>query len=439
MVECVICGTVIRLSVQATEIDSHYVNFCCPKCNQFIKVKYGVQNTNVVPKNIEDLQNIGKCIFSYENAIEVNKEPEYSIRSSAEFLTEPLIKYEGIDKLDRTPFFLAWDMKISFGHFRQNMDFFLYRKSNYLIYNNAVQLYLNDNYDYFPNNVSKILPLSMYPSDSELERLRAVHAIKRALFRPLEYRNIDLTDKLFNRTTSNPGAFAEFIDYLILNDKLITLNKKIYRTLMKFLEKIDLFFPIYSLDFTEKQYLPKKFMITTFTLEDIKGLYIDGYETFIDTIGFASLFSNLYERGSYKNFPENMNLDKYKKMSKLSRLRNVCKEDLIFSEMPFNIDNIVRNSFGHNDYIEIYGSNILKVRKNDKSNYYEVSLMEVATDLFDIYKNLILYEEFVYKVYQNLIGYKLQKMQIRDFDVSKIGRNEKCFCGSLKKYKKCCG
>lgn len=180
MVQCVTCKTIIRLSVQATEIDSHYVNFCCPQCNQFIKVMFGVKN-------------IVNRVFSFENAVEVGKEPEYSIRSSAEFLTEPLIKYEGIDNLDKTPFFLAWDMRISFGHFRKCMDYFLDKKSNFHVYNNAVQLYLNEKYDYFPHSVSKILPLSMYPSDSEMERLRAVHAIKRAMFRPLEYKNLDLS------------------------------------------------------------------------------------------------------------------------------------------------------------------------------------------------------------------------------------------------------
>ena len=106
-------------------------------------------------------------------------------------------------------------------------------------------------------------------------------------------------------------------------------------------------------------------------------------------------------------------------MSKLSKVKMLCKDDRIFEKLPFDINNVIRNSIGHNDYIDIYGSNILKIRKNNRSDFKEVSLMYVAKTLLDIIKNIVLYEEFIYKVYQNLIGYQDRTIIIKDFDVTK--------------------
>ena len=51
----------------------------------------------------------------------------------------------------------------------------------------------------------------------------------------------------------------------------------------------------------------------------------------------------------------------------------------------------------------------------------------------------VLYAAKIFEEMMNVVSKKEASAEVKDIDFSNVGRNDKCPCGSGKKYKNCCG
>lgn len=147
-------------------------------------------------------------------------------------------------------------------------------------------------------------------------------------------------------------------------------------------------------------------------------------------------------------------------MSKMRNKGNIIK--FLNMNEPFEsllcdcLNSDIRNSIGHFSYKseEIANSNGQNIRFysiNDTSKYFDISLVEICYDIWNMYKCLGVFNELIHHVELQILTMTkgvfpsfitdtsiLNNMYGFEHSKRKIYPNEQCPCGSGLKYKKCC-
>ncbi len=178
-----------------------------------------------------------------------------------------------------------------------------------------------------------------------------------------------------------------------------------------------------------------------FTVSDFRNSYSDFMEKSLE--GFSS-HSSVYDIGIlydkelglfvlpfYQTFCKVFETEDYKT---IQGYKDCIKSFFENDKVPANV--IRKVSTKYSNFID-RTNEILETNYTIDSllNYYKSDSVEKK-----IFSSAsVLYASKIFEEMMNVVSTKENKMQTQDIDFSNVGRNDKCPCGSGKKYKNCCG
>ena len=207
--------------------------------------------------------------------------------------------------------------------------------------------------------------------------------------------------------------------------------------------------------------------------DDVIGMFNDyseggekaDYSDKIQTLDTYKFFNVSEFNNSYENFLEN-SLGGFSSHKETYDVGIIFDKELGLYAVPFyetfnkiieNPDNVenakecVKFFFGNDKF----SANIIKRVAKKHENFMDVVNKLLGTtytldEILEKYKSrylnnkifsstTVLYKSKVFSKTLGIIEEELEKPQLENVDLSKIGRNDPCPCGSGKKFKKCCG
>lgn len=441
--KCEVCGAVTRVRIQAGWLDRHPIRFNCGKC--------GI----LIPGICELDQSKGKIGTYFENAEPCNDPESFYIESSGELITLKL----GITKHNEfflPPYFNSMNnMGDDMETFKNNIVYFLNNtKENWNRCRRIFDLEKNNKYMYLRQEIHKLIPKRLYPCDSNLERLRAVHFLIFINFNI--FHDKEFTSKTFKEINEGILKLDRAKLKLLIkyykdnNDMLARYSEKIYDILNEFVRIFQFLIPAYGLTFyRDKEIDYKDYGTTTCSFEDIKQFYLDAYEVIGDLILVPIALNNILYRGDFEKINEELissnRVKNYKDLfnaPKGKRSELIDLNELFCKVTGIKLNNKLRNAIGHNDYSYDGITQIITYIPNSSQpeKYKNIYLLEFSLECIELIKGIVVLDEIIYRVrqFQYMMDGEIPKIRCKDI-IKKVGRNELCPCGSGKKYKRCHG
>ncbi|EMW5383995.1 YecA family protein [Enterococcus faecalis] len=446
-ITCSTCGTTINLRIQLGYFNiPFHVN--CPNCDILI-------NGKVI---LEDAENY---YIKLDNACEIDEyENEfYSVELSAEFPTRKIKKKTmGLDNVELSPFIRAHnfynDILLSKNSTKNAMFFSNYYKKHWSD--------LKINYNLFWNNQLRLLKpkinkeLSKYPHIGVTEvrnMLDACMALHQMLIATTGIsvivgdNSISRYISLANLMLEDKSKLPKYMEYSIkIESKLDNIEKKAFKLIESFAKIYDQLIPVVSLRYADKMNNVDmdKYGIMTANFEELTTFYAQSYEWILENVDIVIALNNIEVRGDYQKCENGKSYDEYLKVFKGKKLEWM-NNDEPFSIPVISLKNKLRNAIQHFDSEIDYTTQIIKF--HDRENVEKLYLMEFASLCIDNFSVVIYILELVYNLRRNnlflsgCIPHLNVKTNIgskHSVKKKKIGRNAPCYCGSGKKYKKCC-
>lgn len=180
------------------------------------------------------------------------------------------------------------------------------------------------------------------------------------------------------------------------------------------------------------------------SFEDIKQFYLDIYEVIGEIILLPISLNNIKYRQKFQCVETSNNkinsIDDLKSATKGKKIQYLNQNEFFTEILRIKLNSRLRNAIGHNNYkYNGITQNITYIPNSKKSDKIEsIFLLEFAIECINLVRGLIILDEILYQVrkIQYIQEGCVPKITLKDF-FNKVGRNEKCPCGSELKYKKC--
>lgn len=448
-IKCNVCGTVTRVRLQVGWLKEHPINVTCGECGISLK---GIAQIDQV--------NIGLSL-TFENAEKVSENPneKFIVECSGEF---PGRKQQKVDENTMFDFLISpfientMRMGEKFEQFKEKTSRLVNVCYDWSNIKRIFDLYKNNNDKYFIQEIHKYLPKEQFPCSGKLEKLRAIHMIEVVSFittlRPDIIREATEENLI---AKFNQDQLIKLIEFLNAHKEygLVDMQYQIFELMDKFIKIFPALIPAYTLEFMEKGALNlEDYGSTTSDFESVKDFYLSAYETLGNLLIVPVALNNISNRSSYDAM---MKLDQHKNInsledfiqmqSKANRYHFCVNTETYTRKLLLNVNSRIRNAIGHDDVK--YDSISQKItyipnpKKREKSD--SMYLLEFEKDIINIFEALLEIDEMLYMLMKIDLLRQGEKLEIFDlFNKSnhkKIGRNEKCPCGSGLKYKFCHG
>lgn len=452
MISCNICETKINLRAQIGYFNIPF-NLHCPKCK-----------THIYGKLLIDHDNVG-IKFKLENAqinnTQINlEETYYCAELSAEFPTIKIYKkdfssYEFSPYMRNATFYNNDSSKAQKAT-NNAMKFATYFNMRWKKLKVYFELFWNDKSTLlYPKLESELQNYDFIPLENVTNKLNASMALH----------------QLFITTTHLPSALppntlSYYMDIANLIMKLDTneiknfictisldfnnIERKAFNLIEKFSEIYDQLIPVVALRNSSsfKNLDKEKYGIMTTNFEQLSDFYAKSYEWILDNINIIIALNNILVRKNYELCPNDKPYSEILVIgSKFNKLQYLEAKEK-FSTPTSSLQNRIRNSIQHFDTdIDYVSQKIIftdKHRGKIKSeNMYLIEFADLCLENFSI---IIYILELIYnlrRIFYISSGI-IPNLAPKNFESSsktkkkKLGRNDPCFCGSGKKYKKCC-
>lgn len=244
---------------------------------------------------------------------------------------------------------------------------------------------------------------------------------------------IDNPDKQKEIEKEIKSIYKKFIDFFG-KDEVITTNKfadDIIGSFNDFAEGGE------KIDYSDKIQLPETYKF--FNVSEFNN----SYENFLEnSLGGFSSHKEIYDVGII--FDEELGLyavpfyETFNKVIENSDSVENAKECVIFflENDKFSANIIKRVANRHDNFMDVINKllgtkyTFEELLKKYKSRYLENKIFSSTT---------VLYKSKAFSKTLGIIEEDIEKPQLEGIDLTKIGRNDPCPCGSGKKFKKCCG
>ena len=443
LVKCRICGSITRIRIPIGHLEEYPISIYCGQCESILRGRF-LMNQEEVTYHVE-FDNCDQVIDGDTNFFSeisgdliCNKVEECSNKDLYYFSSRlPFIKSASNMGFDSMQEYINKLTKINvqIKEWEDNRTIF--------------DLYLGRKYQYLPNVIVNKLPKEEYSLSNDLEILRGVHYI---FLNTIE--NIFETDdfvsalKLINSemTYIDNEKIKDFIDYLDSSDiDLVLYYEKTIEIFCNFMKIFRCLLPALSakrycegtIDYNEQG-------ITTCTFDDIKMFYIDTYESLLSMAIIPICLDNIKIRNEYTIFKQinedNIKLEKFLKMNKGTRLNLLKQGDTFSNLLNLKFNNKLRNAIGHNNYdfngitqVIEYSPDPKNLEKKEK-NY----LLEVAIECIDLMQAAMVMSDIIFHLVRKKNMFNGIYTCVNSYFYKHVSVNDKCPCGSGKKYKKCC-
>ena len=390
------------------------------------------------------------------------KEKYYSAELSAEFLTSKMY-LRGLNDYDLAPFLrnlmFYGDEKISVEATRRAMQFaqlfnkrWKKMKSYYdLFWNNqSTLLYPKleseiNNYDHIPitkvaNEIDANMALhQLFITTTSLTSALPIEALS-------EY--IKISQLMFSskERIEETAKFANSI-----SSEFNNIEKKAFKLIDDFSKIYEQLIPIVALKNADvlNNVDKEKYGIMTTNFEELSNFYVMSYEWILDNIDIVIALNNIASRNDYTICDDNKSFSKVLNVNSKFKKLDYIKDSEPFSTPTNSLKNRVRNAIQHfNSEIDYVSQEIVFTDSHGgKTKKESMYLIDFATLCVENFSIIIYILELIYRLRNVSYQYNgitpslfLNDIQTNNKNIvrKKIGRNDSCFCGSGKKYKKCC-
>lgn len=453
---CPICGkkTYIRIE-DGGYLDEYPVRVHCMNCKTLIKGKYVMdpksnqRGLNLINADYEDCDVVSNRIKNADYVIDISgelpckkvKKFDGNIIHSSPFLEMADIADDPLNRIERLKYFKA------------NMQDWKKQKST------AFQLLEDGSIDYIAIALHNKIGDYHYDCNHYLKSLHCLQSVVLDEVKYLFYPE-DLDELIIEQLSKLGGLDKSKIECLINELGGVNTLLQDYR---KAMEIISSFMVIYPNILPAETYIRFKRKnlnvgIATCSFTDIKTFYQDSYESLMSLFYIPVTLDNIMTNGDFDEFDEvfiknfnnpkqkwrfnglDTNLKKYKVLDNGYKLNNIntTKYFQRLVNIPANKD--LRNAIGHNNYS--YDGITQKITCYDLKNHdnitLEYSLIDMAVDCIGLVKSTVIISEMILYLLRNTFSKENVSSIIHPRFYNKIERNDKCPCGSGKKYKKCC-
>ncbi|MBP3210323.1 MAG: SEC-C domain-containing protein [Oscillospiraceae bacterium] len=190
--------------------------------------------------------------------------------------------------------------------------------------------------------------------------------------------------------------------------------------------------------------------IATCSFQDIKTYYQDAYESLLSLFYVPVGLDNIVLRGDFQKFNstyDDVNRNRgirdiagYRRLDNGTRCNKVDNNETFQGIISIPANRLLRNGIGHNNnnYDGITQTVTAYDLKNPTLVTVQMSLMEMAEDCIGLARSAVILSEIILFVLREEFRLSNITTVIHPRYYSGIGPNDKCPCGSNKKYKSCC-
>jgi len=182
--------------------------------------------------------------------------------------------------------------------------------------------------------------------------------------------------------------------------------------------------------------------ISTCSFEDIKSFYLASFESLASCCDIIKCLDNIKYRGGYNNFGTKMTVEKFCHQTKNgNKVKELAAEE--FFSAAFGLGNgsyELRNAIGHNDYdYDGFRQEIhYRPNKQDPNQERSAYLIDVARECIGLMRSSIVLEFIVFGLIREQCRTTDGEFWIHPMFYSKTSGQDRCPCGSGKKYAQCC-
>jgi len=385
------------------------------------------------------------------------KNADYLAEISGELPCDNVKEYIGDGNIPLSPFLKAADnvddirqVVSRLSDFSRDMLNWKMRKST------AFQLLNDGSIEYIATALSNKMGSYLYECDNDLKTLQclqeAVLEGTKHLF--IETNQDQVISGLISELASiNKEQLHQLAEEMDGIDGIILAYRKIVEVFSNFMDIYPNLLPAETYHLYKDGENPK-LGIATCSFSDIKTFYQDAYESIMALIYIPVCLDNIKIRGDYQNFPASLNYTFQQKnyrymendFKRYKSLDNGMKLSKFIDDEPFRgmvampANSVLRNGIGHNN-IRYDGVN-QKISAFDRKNHnvvkLEIKLIDMAIECLGLVKSAVMMSEILLFILRFEFGTNNIHSIIHPRFYKNSDRNDKCPCGSNKKFKKCC-
>ena len=444
-IKCKVCGSITRIRLQVGWQEEHPVVITCGKCGISILGKAYMG------------QEVPSISFEFDNADILNdaSKSDYMVECAGEFPTYKIRNGISINDYMNTPF-LRYMNKArddeSYGKFHDNVSTINSTIRKWAHYKRIFELSQSENKEYLIQEIRKIFPEDIMPCRDQFEILRAVHMVEvHGLISPLREDLVSVPETSASILKLDSQQLNSLIEYFESHDgySLKDMQSLIYKVYDEFITVFPYLVPAFSLQFCKEgsvDYETEGTSTSTFDL--VKQFYLNTYEVLGTLLILPIALDNIKYRNDYNALKSTnkrtISLDNFIEQTKANRFHFYDQTEIYAKNLNLITNSKLRNAIGHND--AKYDTNTQKItyipNSKDQSKYLEIFLLEFESEVIKLFQSILVISEYLYRLRE----FSLLKEGVIPLDLGmtsvkskKIGRNEKCPCGSGLKYKFCHG
>ena len=453
---CPICGKHTLLRIQnGGYLEEYPIRVNCMNCRALLKGLYvmagekprGLKmfNADFEKSDVETSTHV----FSWMGDPIRFRNVDYVAEISGELPCRHVYKYSG--GIPTSPFLRSTDYvdieeRIErLKHFNENMKDWNRTKST------AFQLLDEGSFDHIPKALNEKIGKYKYTCDHYLKTL---HCLQEVVTEETEY--------LF-LSPSKDACIAQLLQRLsqIDNAKLIQFvndfggKEELVKAYRRAIAIISSFMAIYpnvlpaETCMRYKVQSPSDNCIATCSFQDIKIFYQDAYESLLSLFFFPVGLDNYFLRGDFNIFSPSFadvnnkkgikSIADYRKLDNGTKVNKKNDSEQFQGMIGTHTDRLLRNGIGHNNYLFDGITQEITYYNPKKPNApIHKSLMEMAEDCIRLTLSAVILSEIILFFLREVFRQENITTIIHPQLYKGIKVNDKCPCGSGKKYKDCC-
>lgn len=457
IVVCPICGKKTYLRIQVGNYLSTYpIRVNCMNCRALLKGTFIMEGNSKKRGLIMLNAEIEECDFNITNGQNTDldsfviRNADYVAEVSGELPCSLVGSYSG--GIPLSPFMQAIDRIdsienriVRLQHFDRNMSEWNRAKSI------AFQLLDEGSIDYISIALHNRMGEYQYECDHYLKSLHCLQEVvldeTKYLFVPSDQDNC-IQELIHLLSSVDKEMLHSFCNEMGGTTALLLLYRKAINVFSDFMKIYPHVLPAETyLYFKDKKTINQG--VSTCSFADIKTFYQDAYESLLSLLVVPLCLDNITIRKDFQLFDKtyekiwckgNRNLAWYLTLDNGKRINKINTDEAFQRIIALPANRLLRNGIGHNNISYDGITQIIKAYDYKKVNKVRIerSLMDMAIDCIGMAKSAVIMSEMILYLLREEFRKVGIKTIIHPRYYKEVGPNEKCPCGSGKKYKKCC-
>lgn len=453
---CPICGkkTYLRIEVGGY-LRKYPIRVHCINCHALIKGEF-IMDVPGKPGGLH-LQNAQteECDSHSDGTTVTIDNADFVIDISGELPSKKVRLFDG-KMIASTPFLEATD-KVDMLARIPRLEYFVSNMEEWERWKSIAFQLLNDGgIEYIAMAVKGKMGQHSYSCDNYLKSLHCLEEVileetRNLFYKPTQDESVSAL--ISSLSQIDRTQLHEFVERIGGTQEIITSYRKIVSVFSSFMDIYPNILPAE----TYMRYSSKEstdYGIATCSFGDLKTFYQDAYEAILSLIQIPVCLDNIIHRSKYGSFHPDFNFtfgkkryrdlnddfERYMALDKGYKLDTLRSDEIIQQAIGIVAHKDIRNGIGHNN-IQYDGITQLIVAPDMKDPgviKFQMYLIDFAVDCLELVKSCVLLAEVLLFILRQELQPHMLHSVIHPRFYKGVEPNEKCPCGSNRKYKKCC-